>query len=408
MILGGGYATLGAARNLAEYGIKVCVLGPATSVARFSRSVSQFSRWPRKLNGEGLPDYLVKIAEKYRMRGWVLFPCCDEHLRILSQHRMQLSEYYVLTTPQWETVRFLYDKRLTYALAREAGVAIPRSYVPGSADRLAFLDADFPVVLKPAMTPRFMDITDRKAYRADNRQELLSLYETMSQIIGPSEVIVQDFLPEPSKNLFSFSGYFRKGEPIAGLSVKRMRQLPMDFGKYSTFVKVVEIPELRELASQLLRTIQYTGLAEVEFMWDMKQARFNLLEVNARLWAWLSLAIAAGLDLPYIAFADALGQNPSIGAIRDGTTWIRFLTDVRAAVQAIRSGKLRIWQYLTSLRNTTAFAVFSPSDPIPFMVEPLLLLIGRINWLISKWGASLFRWPASCRKKTGDYVKQKI
>jgi predicted ATP-grasp superfamily ATP-dependent carboligase len=198
-------------------------------------------------------------------------------------------------------------------------------------------------------------------------------------MIGLSEVIVQDFLPEPSKDLFSFAGYFKKGETPAGLSVKRTRQLPRDFGRTITFVEVVDVPELRELAGQLLRSIHYTGLAEAEFMWNPKHARFELLEANARLGAWHGLTAAAGLDLPYVAFADALGQNPSIGAISQGGKWVRLLTDVLAAAQEILSGTMTVKHYLTSLRGTTAFAVFSPSEHIPFIVEPFLLLLDRLN-----------------------------
>jgi D-aspartate ligase len=393
VILGGGFGSLGAARNLAEHGVEVCVLGSATSVARFSRAVSLFASWPSELKDEGLPDYLVKSAEKYRIRGWVLFPSCDEHVRIVAQHSSLLAKHYVLTTPPWETARVFYDKRLTYALAREAGVAIPRSYVAGGANRLAFLDVDFPVILKPAITTRFMAVTNRKAYRAENREAFQRLYESMSGVIGPSEVIVQECLSEPSKNLFSFAGYFREGKPVVGLSAKRTRQLPHDFGRTSTFVEAVEIPELRELAGQLLRAIHYTGLAEVEFMWDPKHARFELLEVNARLWAWHGLTVAAGLDLPYVAFADALGQNPPIGAMRQGVKWVRLLTDVRAAAQKILSGTMTVQQYLTSLRGTTAFSVFSPSDPIPFIAEPLLLLLDRLNrWAYKRLGPPLHRF----------------
>jgi D-aspartate ligase len=389
VILGGGFGSMGAARNLSDHGVRVCVIGSATSVARFSWSVSRFAKCPLEPKDEEFLDYLVKMAEKCRVRGWVLFPTSDEHLRIVAQYRPLLTKHYVLTTPPWETVRFLYDKRLTYTLAQEAGVAIPRSHVPGNADRLAALDLDFPVVLKPAISPRFMRTTNKKAFRADNRQELQSLYETMSRVIGPSEVIVQDFLPEPSRNLFSFAGYFRKGEPLAGLSVKRTRQLPRDFGRSSSFVEAVEVPELRKLASQLLRVIHYTGLAEVEFMWDVKRARFNLLEVNARLWAWHSLAVAAGIDLPYIAFADALGQNPTVGAMRQGVKWVRFLTDVRAAAQEILSGTLSLRQYLTSFHGPIAFSVFSPSDPMPFIAEPFLMLFDHLSRLASQRGRGL-------------------
>ena len=387
VIIGGDFASLEVARNLDKYGVMVCSLGSATSVARFSRSVGRFVKLPSGLKDEELLDFLEAMAEKCRIRGWVLFPFSDEHLRIVTQHSARLAEYFVLTTPPWETIKYFYDKRLTYTLAQEVGIPMPHSCVPGNIDQLASLDVEFPVVLKPAITSHFTQTSNRKAYRADDRHELQKFYGVMSQVIPSSEVIVQDFLPEPSKNLFSFAGYYRKGELIVGLSVKRTRQFPMDFGRQSSFVETVELPELRELASQLLQAIHYTGLAEIEFMWNVKRARFELLEVNARLWAWHGLAVAAGLDIPYVAFAETLGLNSPIGTVRQGTKWVRPWTDMRAAAQEILSGTLSIRQYLISLRGKTVFSLFSLSDPIPFIAEPLLLLLNRLK----RWTSKLFR-----------------
>jgi D-aspartate ligase len=379
VILGGSFACLEAAQNLDKHGIGVCIVGSSLCVARFSRSVGRFFKWPRELKDEELPAFLVALAEKNGLQGWVLFPTSDEHLRIVAQHSSLLAKHFTLTTPPWETVRLLYDKRLTYTIAQNIGIPIPHTYLPGNADQIALLDVAFPVVLKPAISSYFFKATNMKACLAENRQELLNLYDGVSQVIPPSEVIVQDFLPEPSKNLFSFAGYYRQGELIVGLSVKRTRQIPRDFGRTSTFVVEVEVPQLRELAGQLLQAINYTGLAEVEFMWNPKQSRFELLEVNARLWAWHGLAIAAGLDLPYAAFAYALGQNPPIGSMRQGVKWVRLLTDLRAAAQEILAGTLSVQQYLASLHRTTVFSVFSSHDPVPFIVEPFLLLFDHMK-----------------------------
>ncbi len=399
VILGGCFACLGAARNLDKYGVRVCVISSTASVARFSRSISHFVKWPRDVKDEELPAFLTALAEKNGLRGWVLFPITDEHLRIVAQHSSLLARHFALTTPPWETVRFLYDKRLTYTLAQNVGVPIPYTCMPENVEQVALLDVEFPVVLKPAITSRFLEATNRKAYRADNRKELQNRYEDMLRVIPSSEVIVQDFLPDPSRNLFSFAGYYRQGELIVGLSVKRIRQFPRDFGRISTFVVAVEVPELRELASQLLRSIQYTGLAEVEFMWNPKHTRFELLEVNARLWAWHSLAITAGLDIPFVAFADAIRQDPPIETINQGVKWIRVLTDVRAAAQEILTGATTFQQYLTSLRGTKAFSVFSPSDPIPFIAEPFLMLLNRLNgWAAKRWRSLSFHRTPSTEK----------
>jgi predicted ATP-grasp superfamily ATP-dependent carboligase len=348
-------------------------------LARFSRSLHRFVKKSTGLTNEELPQYLAEIAESHQLHGSVLFPMSDEQVRLVSQKQAKLAQYYVLTTPGWETVQFLYDKRLTYELALRTGVAIPSSHVLGNSDGLAGLDLEFPVVIKPASTARFLKVTNKKAWRANDREELQRLYVKMSEIVGSSAIIIQELLPGPSRNLFSFAGYFRDGEPLVGLSVKRSRQLPQDFGRSSTLVESIEIPELSRLSARLLRSIRYTGLAEVEFMWNVKRERFELLEVNPRLWAWHGLAIAAGLDLPYVAFAQAVGINPIVGSARHGVKWVRFLTDVRAAMQGIYSGAIGLREYLFSLRGITAFAVFSPSDPLPSIVEPFLLLLNSFS-----------------------------
>ena len=99
VIIGGGFASLEVARNLDKYGVKVCLLGSDTSVARFSRSIGHFVKLPKGLKDEELLDFLIATAEKCHVRGWVLFSCIDEHLRILAQHSARLAEYFVVATP---------------------------------------------------------------------------------------------------------------------------------------------------------------------------------------------------------------------------------------------------------------------------------------------------------------------
>ena len=378
VILGGSFACLETARNLHKHGVRVCVLAFAGSILQCSRSVFRFFKRPPELSDEELPAFLVSLAEENDLQQWVLFPSADEHLSIVAQHHSFLGRHFTLTTPPWECVKHLYDKRLTYALAQEAGVPTPETYFPGNATQLASLAVAYPVAIKPAIGSSFLNATNRKAYRADDPEELKTLYKAMLQTVSPSEVIVQELLPDPAKNLFSFAGYYREGNLIAGLSAKRSRQYPMDFGRSSTFVESVEIQELRELAGQLLRAVRYTGLAEIEFMWNPRRFRFELLEVNARIWAWVGLAIAAGLDLQYAAFADALGRTPPAGSARGGVKWVRPLTDMRAAAKQISSGATTFQEYLASLRGASV-SPFSPKDPLPFLAEPFLMLFKKLR-----------------------------
>src|SRR6185503_11115456 len=100
-----------------------------------------------------------------------------------------------LTIPSWEEIRWAYDKRLTYALAQELGVDFPRTYYPESSEAVARLDCAFPAILKPAFKQNFNDLTHAKAWRVNDRQELLARYEAACKLMDPSLIMVQELIP---------------------------------------------------------------------------------------------------------------------------------------------------------------------------------------------------------------------
>lgn len=377
VILGGSFHSLGAARNLAKFGVPVCILDNGPCVSRFSRAVKYFDECPSTDDESEYIEFLVQMAKTKNMNGWVLFPSADENVRILAQHRQRLSEYYAITIPSWEIIQLFYDKRLTHRLAEERNVPIPKTYNPQCLDELMTLELDFPVVVKPAFSKRFMAATKKKAWRADNESELVSLYQKTAEIIDLSEILIQEFIPGRAEQLYSFVGFFKNGQPVVGMSANRLRQHPMEFGRASTYVKSVNIPELEMLSTRFLESTGFSGLAEVEFMYDQTDAMFKLLEVNPRIWGWHTIAIHAGLDLPYLAYTDSLGIPFEVGQLREGVSWIRLATDTPTAIGEILGRRLGIRKYLKSLFDDTVFAVFSSRDPLPFIAD---LLLGPYNY----------------------------
>jgi predicted ATP-grasp superfamily ATP-dependent carboligase len=135
----------------------------------------------------------------------------------------------------------------------------------------------------------------------------------------------------------------------------------------------VDIPELEEITRKILLEIGYYGLSEVEFMLDPRDKHYKLIEINARPWGWHTLAIGAGVDLPYLLYRDMLGET----VIKDGfdkdVKWIRLITDVPTALTEIFKGKMKIAEYLGSFRGKKQFSVLSISDPLPFIAEILMM-----------------------------------
>lgn len=388
MIIGGHYQSLGAARNLHSEGVPVCVVDSERCVAQFSSRVRRTYRSPAIEAEPEFVDFLCQLASEAALEGWVLFPSTDQGVRVLAFHREQLGRHYRLITPSWEVVRHFYDKRLTHQLAEACAVPTPETWwLDGGTDDLdtalsrleqhslrELAGGQFPLVLKPAITTHLTSVTKKKAYRAEGPAELLATFRMMASIMDPTEIMIQELIPGEAAQLYSYGGVFCEGRPVAGFAAARPRQHPMEFGKASTLVETVTCPELEQLATRLLERVGYSGLAEVEFMYDARHERFELLEVNPRIWGWQSIGKRAGVNVPYLAYEQALSPTTLARATaRTGVKWMRLITDAPTAAGEIRRGRLTVSQYLRSMRGPLEFAVLSLNDPLPFLMELFLI-----------------------------------
>ena len=375
VIIGGHFQGLGLIRSLGRHNVPTYLLDREQCIARFSRYTDRFSKCPDILREEPLfLKFLLDLAVKEDLKGWIVYPNDDETVRLLAMHRDKLQEYYRITTPPWDVVKYAYDKKLTYELAKKCSIAIPNTYYPANAEELEQLDIEFPVILKPSVKMPFYKRTRKKAILINSRQELWKKYKKASMLIDSSQkIIVQELIPGRAPNLYSVGSLSRNGELLVKITVKRSRQHPMDFGHATTFAQTVHIPELEEMTRTILEAIGYYGLSEVEFMLDPRDRKYKLLEINARAWGWHTIAIAAGLDMPYLSYLDMLGEKVKQNGCANGVKWIRMTTDIPIALIELLKGKMKLAEYLDSLKGKKQFAVFSLEDPLPFIAEMLML-----------------------------------
>src|SRR5262249_51854285 len=154
--------------------------------------------------------------------------------------------------------------------------------------------------LKPAYRNSFNRFTAAKAWRIDDEGQLLAKFDEASSLVDPGSLMIQELIPGNGESQLSYTALCRDGLPIASLTAKRARQIPMDFGRASTFVETVEDPETSAAAARLLKALAYAGIVEVEFKRDPRDGKLKLLDINPRVWGWQSLCGAAGVDYPYL------------------------------------------------------------------------------------------------------------
>jgi predicted ATP-grasp superfamily ATP-dependent carboligase len=377
LIVGGAHVSIAVARSLGRHGIPVWLLANHP-LARFSRYIQRRFDWPGAEHPDGVAS-ILDVAAENGLKGWVLIATGDPEMRMLAQNHALLSAHFRVATPDWDTIRWAYDKRLTYQRAALLRIDFPWSFQPRDLEELWRLECRFPVVLKPAFRKGEDAFTRAKAWKAETRAELLVLYQRAVALAGNDAIIVQEWIPGTGSAQFSYAGLFERGEPIASLVARRTRQYPIDFGRSSTFVETIEQPRVEELGRRFLKSIDYTGVAEVEFKYDERDGHYKLLDVNGRFWTWCGVGARAGVDFPYLAWRQAIGDRLPQSRGRPGVGWMLASRDLMAAWQQIMRGTLNLRDYLSSFRQPMTFASFAFDDPLPALLELPVVAWHRIG-----------------------------
>jgi predicted ATP-grasp superfamily ATP-dependent carboligase len=368
VILGGAHGTLALARSLGRKGVPVWLVSNDTPLPTWSRRMAGHREWAGPESGGAL-GLLLDLAATQNLRGALLVPGGDGEVRFAAQAIEALSKTYRVMLPPWERLKWLCEKPLLYRRAEELGIGIPLTYRFNSLEEAAAADIGFPVVLKPNMGGGNNRFSRAKAVRADDRASFLAAYRDAVGQIGLENVVVQQLVPGGGENQFSYAALWWNGRPVAEFTARRTRQYPVDFGYTSSFVEIVEAPEVIEAARKLLGSIAHHGLVEIEFKRDPRDGALKLFDVNPRGWSWLGLAAAAGVDLGAMLWETANGRPAVASTARPGTAWMYLARDMAAAGTLAARGQLGVGDYLRSFGTVRSWATFAGDDPMPGLID---------------------------------------
>ena len=391
--MGGGHGALAIARSLGRRGIPVWVVIDELRLAASSRYVTGCLRWLGGLSSQQQAEYLVEAAGRHRLEGWTLIAGNAASAELMARHREVLAPVFKFCTSSWNVVREALDKRLSYALADRCGVAHPLTFYPQDGNDLMRLEVAFPAILKPSVQAGWNALISAKAWKLRSRDEMIRRYGEARVMMEPRSIMIQDFVPGTNDNQYSYAALCRDGVPLASLTARRLRQYPIEFGRTSSLVETIDMPEVESLARRLLSARGFTGIVEVEFKRDPRDGKLKLLDINPRAWRWISLGARAGVDFPYLLYRMARGEaQATVDPIRGvpGVRWVRMSTDVLAAARELWRGSTTFRGYLDSLRPPLEFSVLAADDLLPAILEvPHLIAADARRWGLARrlWGS---------------------
>lgn len=235
-----------------------------------------------------------------------------------------------------ETYRLCADKNLTWELGASHGVPVPRQQHVDTVDQALQAAAGFgyPLVLKPTTSATEQDpFHRRRVHKVRSEPETR---EVALEMLRSGPVLAQEnfigvgvgveVLCDHGEILLAFQ-HERVHEPIQGGGSSYRRCVPLE-------------PAMLEATRKMMRSMDYTGVAMVEFKRNTSDGRWILVEINARFWGSLALSVAAGVDFPLHLVRLLLeGVRPAPQTYRNNIYCRHWSTDIQWFLANLRADK---------------------------------------------------------------------
>ena len=239
-------------------------------------------------------NHLLNIvrSDKYE----VIFPVTDATVLPVAKNKEEFGKYTLVPLPDYEVLMKAMDKAETIEIAEQSGIPSPKTFKTESSEEMETIKdkLQFPVVIKPRISFGARGLTFCRS-----PEELSSAYPEVVATYG--NCLVQEYIPPGGEELGVYALLNFDSELRAVTVQKRLRSYPVSGGP-STLRETVSRPELVEVALRLLKALQWSGVAMVEFKTDPRDNQPKLMEVNPRWWGSLQLSILSGIDFPYLLY----------------------------------------------------------------------------------------------------------
>lgn len=322
------------------------------------------------ITSEALIRTLENLSQQLNQKA-VLIPTTDMTVLLISRHRQKLEEGYHIVLPEPDVVEMLLDKVSFYTYAQEEGLPIPPTFLlrckedaQKAAGRLTF-----PCVLKPTKkTPTWQENVGVKVYKVSNAEEFLSLYDQCSK--WSDLLIIQEQIAGSDANHFSCNCYFNAaGKPVVTFVSRKIRQWSPEIGTASSRVEWRD-DIVRELTIRLFGNVCFRGFGYLELKRDEHTGEYFIIEPNiGRPTGASTIAEAGGVDLHYAMYCEAVGWPlpTNLEQKYEGVKWIYLSIDFLSALHYWRHGELTFKAWWQSWRGRKTYALFSWTDPGPFL-----------------------------------------
>lgn len=302
LVLDGHYChALAAIRSLGRRHVRVDVASHAPRAQGFaSRYCAAVHRSPDPNRQRA--EYVTWLFELLSRERFDSVQCFEEATAdILSEHWERMPAHTRYPVPSRDAFLSATHKDSATRLARRLGLFVPRTIELPSLGHLADIGSrlDYPVVVKGICSSGSQQVA-----LAHTPAELESEMQRIAALRRDPALplpVIQEYVPGSG---YGLTALMHAGEPLVTFMHRRIAEHDIRHGVHfahgaTAAVSVYEQPML-DAGLRILRELAWSGMAMVEFKRHQASGQFYFIEINPRFVGSLELAIAAGVDLPWL------------------------------------------------------------------------------------------------------------
>ena len=276
---------------------------------RFSRYIFKFCYLPKPEDDRDWVNRICQLCDTYQIE--VLMPMYEDRIRTLTVFFDLLPERCKPLVPSSVT---LFDtanhKGLLARHMHEYDIPGPRSQQIENLNQLdkKILELQFPILVKPPTNTGggvgILKFEDREG---------LSAFLSSNELQFP--LLFQEFISgfDSGCNVLC-----KNGEILAYTIQKGFLYSNLPYSPQTGLVTIHQ-EEILDIARSLMKSLNWTGLANIDLLYDRGSNKYLVLEINPRFWNTVVGSALAGVNFPLLYIRAAMGEKFELPEYKETT-----------------------------------------------------------------------------------------
>ena len=309
ILLGSDMNAYGMARAFYEaYGLKPLVLGRSHLTPTQDSRILHFQQIENLNSQDVFVGAMEKVAAQYPDKKLLLLACGDDYAKLIIKNKPALQ--------QWFTVPYIDESLMDQILLKENFYKMCEKYqfkYPGTTtvtaeDYESFVPPfDYPIILKASNSVEYWACKfpgKKKVFIAHNEEEKTAILKAIYSSTYQDTMIVQEFIPGDDSYMRVLNAYVGKDGKVKLMCLGNPileEHSPEGIGSYAAIVTTYD-KQLMDQVRFFLEDIGYTGFANFDMKYDVRDKQYKLFEINLRNGRSSYYVTAAGYNLmKYVA-----------------------------------------------------------------------------------------------------------